>query len=88
MDKVAIEKNIPIPPPGSGKTFKYDFDSLQIGDSLFFGIMKKNLTYTQNQAGSRARAAGRRNGHKYITRRVDESSNGKKKIGVRVWRVA
>lgn len=72
-----IDKGIPVPSPQRGKTSKYPYRDMLVGDSFF-------TTRDQSSIGSTAKAYGNRNRMKFTTRVVVE--NGVK--GTRVWRVA
>ena len=69
----AIEKGVPVPPHGKGKTAKYPWADMCVGDSFFVPGVKINTL-----ASSKAQAAKKHNA-KYAMRSVDG--------GVRVWRI-
>lgn len=76
--KITIDDNpIPIPPPATGpqkgKSFKYPFHKLDVGESFFVeNLQSRNL-------GGSVTYASKVLGRKFITRSMDG--------GVRVWRV-
>lgn len=76
--KVSIDKDrIPIPAPATGpkrgKTFKYPFHELEVGESFFVeNLQSRNL-------GGSVTYASKVLGRKFTTRTMDG--------GVRVWRV-
>lgn len=69
---IAIEKGIPIPNSGAGRTPKYPWRTMEVGDS-FFAENVRNVS-------AMAAAAMRRTGLKFTVRKVED--------GHRIWRVA
>lgn len=69
----AIEKGVPVPPRDNGRTAKYPWADMRVGDSFFVPGVKTNA-----MAGSKAQAAKKHNA-KYSMRSVDG--------GVRIWRI-
>ncbi len=68
-----IDKDVPLPVP-AGRTAKYPWAQMQVGDSFFIpGMTMKNF-------GGTAYTAGKKLGHKYVVRAQDD--------GLRVWRTA
>jgi hypothetical protein len=69
-----IDKNVPIKPKGSGgKSCKYPFDAMEVGDSFF--LLKKNEAL---RARSAAANYGREHNRKFTVRIF--------KDGYRCWR--
>lgn len=63
-----IEKNIPMPPKGSGRPLRYPFDKLEIGDS--FVIPTKDY----NSVNAAARQYGKRCGMRFTFRKIDDAT--------------
>lgn len=73
--RMQIDSHIPIPPKRGGY-YKYDWESLKVGDSFFTpGITINSMAGTANRAGTRL-------GMTFRCSTVTE----KGKTGVRVWR--
>ena len=68
---IKIDKNIPIPPDSRGKSYKYPFEDLQIGDSFVM---------LSGSRGGCVQNAQRKLGHKYTIRNIGNNK-------VRVWRI-
>ncbi len=72
-----IEKGIEVPDDGRGRTLKYPWKSLEIGDSFFvIGVKRTSISGSINHAQKRYGLT--------LTSRIREE-NGVK--GVRVWRI-
>jgi hypothetical protein len=70
-----IEAGVPIPAPNKGgRTAKYPFGSMKVGESFAVGTDESGVKRIQRAAA----AFARRNAVKLVTRRTDN--------GVRVWR--
>jgi hypothetical protein len=70
---ISIEKNIPLPVAKKGRTAKYPWGQLEIGDSFLVNASTRSMSV-------QASAAGKRFERSFSCRTVDG--------GVRVWRTA
>jgi hypothetical protein len=68
---VEIEKDVPL--PSSGRSTKYPFVRMSVGDSVFFPNEQIN-----GKAYRAAKSCGDRNGRTFVARREGE--------GIRIWR--
>jgi hypothetical protein len=69
-----IDKTIP-PPPSRAANYKYPFDRLEVGDSIFLADKRSRAEFS----GSLYQLKPKR----FVSRMVTE----KGKVGVRVWRI-
>ena len=67
-----IEKNVPIPPPRAAHR-KYNFDQMEVGDSIFVTGKSPNTVQTS------ARGFGERHKMRFTVRKLA--------TGIRVWRI-
>lgn len=78
MQVYKIEKNLPIPPSGTGRP-KYPLRDMEVGDSFFVPVPLINTLKFRNRLSSALTYFGKRHSVQFITRSVDD--------GIRVWRV-
>jgi hypothetical protein len=78
MAEIRIEKGIEVPEPSFGRSRRYPFNKMEVGDSFFVGCAKDDLKSTMTKILSSARGQ-KAIGKKFTTRVVDG--------GVRCWRI-
>jgi hypothetical protein len=71
---IAIDKNVPLPPPKRGPEATFPWQSMEVGDSFLVEGR------SQSSVASHGSLAGQRYGRKFTTRKEGD--------GVRVWRIA
>lgn len=83
MDKILIDKGVPIPPATSGRyaISRYPFDRLEVGDSF---VAMKVGEGKRNTVASYMSAAQKRYGYKFSMRTVTEDGVAI----IRIWRIA
>lgn len=83
MSDIQIDSGIPIPPraTGEGRTPKYPFRQMEVGDSFLVPYMDgRPRGHTARRMAAATKSAVKRTGWKFTARQLSD--------GLRVWRVA
>lgn len=83
MSDFKIEKNIEIPQIGRGRSSRYPFKDLGIGDSFFVEGDKKQ----RGNVRGCMQWFKNKHGLLFTSRLREEKRNGKIVVGLRVWRI-